>query len=120
MHSAATGDAQTQARRYRAGRNRGDIEMGFDIGGRLTREELAWELVEVFEELPTERINELLAKNVPFDTLRFLSVYADDFGAANQIEGVARKRLPNLLVLGYLLRVLEDRLIDDDDEPSEE
>jgi hypothetical protein len=90
-------------------------QMGFDIGGRLTREELAWELVEVFEELPAERINELLAKNVPFETLRFLSVYADDFGAANAIEGVARKRLPNLLVLGYLLRVLEDRLIDDDD-----
>ena len=90
----------------------------FDIGGRLTREELAWELVEVFEELPTERINEVLAKNVPYETLRFLSVYADDFGAANRIEGVARKRLPNLLVLGYLLRVLEDRLIEDD-EPAE-
>jgi hypothetical protein len=100
-------------------RQRGGIPMGFDIGGRLTREELAWELVEVFEELPTDRINELLAKNVPFDTLRFLSVYADDFGAANEIEGVARKRLPNLLILGYLLRVLEDRLIPDD-EPSEE
>lgn len=94
--------------------------MGFDIGGRLTREELAWELVEVFEELPTERINELLAKNVPFDTLHFLSAYADDFGTANQIEGLARKRLANLLILGYLLRVLEDRLIPDDDESSEE
>ncbi len=89
-------------------------EMRFDIGGRLTREELAWELVEVFEELPVERINELLAKNVPFETLQFLSVYADDFGAANSIEGVARKRLPNLLVLGYLLRLLEERLIDDE------
>ena len=97
----------------------GDTNMGFDIGGRLTREELAWELVEVFEELPTERINELLAKNVPFDTLRFLSVYADDFGTTNGIEGLALKRLPNLLILGYLLRVLEDRLIPDDDEPAE-
>lgn len=90
--------------------------MGFDIGGRLTREELAWELVEVFEELPAERINELLAKNVPFDTLQFLSVYADDFAAANEIQGIARKRLPNLLILGYLLRVLEERLIPDDDD----
>jgi hypothetical protein len=97
----------------------GGTNMGFDIGGRLTREELAWELVEVFEELPTERINELLAKNVPFDTLRFLSIYADDFGDTNGIEGDARKRLPNLLILGYLLRVLEDRLIPDDDEPAE-
>ena len=95
--------------------------MGFDIGGRLTREELAWELVEVFEELPTERINELLAKNVPLETLHFLSAYADDFGDANRIEGTARKRLANLLVLGYLLRVVEDRLLpDDDDDPTEE
>ncbi len=94
--------------------------MGTDIGGRLTREELGWELVEVFEELSNEHINELLAKNVPLETLRFLSVYADDFGAANSIEGVARKRLPNLLLLGYLLRVLEDRLIDDDEEPGVE
>ena len=91
----------------------------FDIGGALTREELAWELVEVFEELPVERLNELLAKNVPFETLEFLNVYADDFGAANHIQGVARKRLPNLMVLGYLLRVLEDRLITDEDDPEE-
>ena len=88
----------------------------FETFGRLTREELAWELVEVFEELPTDRINEMLAKNVPLETLNFLSVYADDFGAANRIEGLARKRLPNLLVLGYLLRVLEERLIQDEDD----
>lgn len=91
----------------------------FDTGDRLSREELAWELVEVFDELPTEKINELLAKNVPFETLEFLSVYAEDFAAANRIEGLARKRLPNLLVLGYLLRVLEDRLITDDDSSAE-
>jgi hypothetical protein len=88
----------------------------FETFGRLTREELAWELVEVFEEMPAERINEMLAKNVPLETLNFLSVYADDFGAANRIEGLARKRLPNLLVLGYLLRVLEERLIQDEDD----
>jgi hypothetical protein len=112
MLSAVLGDE------WNGGRGR-RYHMAIDMGGRLTREELAWELVEVFEELPPERINELLAKNVPFETLRFLSVYADDFGAANGIAGLARKRLPNLLVLGYLLRVLEDRLISDDDEPDE-
>jgi hypothetical protein len=109
------GDERTTAERQ----GKAATTMAIDIGGRLTREELAWELVEVFEELSPERINELLAKNVPFETLRFLSVYADDFGDANGIDGVARKRLPNLLVLGYLLRVLEDRLIPDDDEPAE-
>lgn len=92
----------------------------FDSGNqRLTREEIAWELVEVFDELPAERINELLARNIPLETLEFLAVYADDFGAANRIDGLARKRLPNLLVLGYLLRVLEERLFEEEDDAGE-
>jgi len=82
---------------------------------RLTREELAWELVELFEELEIADINEVLAKNVPLDTLEFFSTYADDFGAARGVESKARQQLPNLMLLGYLLRVLEDRLIPDDE-----
>lgn len=87
----------------------------FDIpSDNLQRSELAWELVELFGELPTEQINEVLAKNVPLDTLEFFASYAEDFGKAERIEGTTLKRLPNLLLLGYLLRVLEDRLIDGD------
>lgn len=86
------------------------------IGGgtRLTREELAWELAEIFDELSVDRVNEMLAKNVPLDTLRFISAYADDFADAHHIHGAARGLLPNLLVLGYLMRVVEDRLLEDD------
>ncbi len=55
-----------------------------DTGPRLTRQELAWELVEVFDELSVERVNELLAKNVPLETLEFFTNYAKDFGEANR------------------------------------
>jgi hypothetical protein len=88
----------------------------FDGGARLTREELAWELVEVFDDLSADSINEMLAKNVPLETLEFIASYAEDFAAANEIEGSTRKRIPNLLLLGYLLRIVEDRLLGDDEE----
>jgi hypothetical protein len=78
------------------------------------RSELAWELVELFGELQTEEINEVLAKNVPIETLEFFNSYAEDFGQAEGIRGNTAKRLPNLLLLGYLLRVLEDRIIESD------
>jgi hypothetical protein len=81
----------------------------------LTSEELGWELVEVFDALKTDEINEMLAKNVPLDTLRFFAGYAEQVGEAESIDVDARKRLPNLLLLGYLLRLLEERLIPDDD-----
>ena len=89
----------------------------FDTSDTLTREELAWELAELFEELKIEDINEVLAKNVPLDTLEFFGAYADDFGGALGLMGNERKRLPNLMLLGYLLRVLEERLIPDEDTP---
>ncbi len=80
----------------------------------LKRSELAWELVELFGDLRIEQINEVLAKNVPLETLEFFASYAEDFGSVEGIEGNSRKRLPNLLLLGYLLRLLEDRLIEGD------
>ena len=85
--------------------------MSLDTSDRLTREELAWELVEVFSELKIEQINEVLAKNVPLETLEFFGAYAGDFADANSVEDATRKQLPNLLLLGYLLRVLEERLL---------
>ncbi len=85
----------------------------FEANDGLTREELAWELVEVFDELEVSQINEVLATNVPLETLKFFAAYAQDFGDSQAIDGDARKRLPNLLLLGYLLRVVEDRLVSD-------
>ena len=89
----------------------------FETSDTLTREELAWELAELFEELKIEDINEVLAKNVPLDTLEFFGAYADDFGGTLGLVGKSRQRLPNLMLLGYLLRVLEERLIPDEEPP---
>jgi hypothetical protein len=77
----------------------------------MTRSELAWELADLFTDLPVEDINEMLAKNVPMETLEFFNTYGDDFGKAEGISGNTRLRLPNLLLLGYILRVLEERLL---------
>lgn len=76
----------------------------------MTFEEMAWEFVEVFENLDTDQINEMLVKNVPLDTIEFVAKYASDFGEAQRIEGRALGSLPNLMLIGYLLRVLEERL----------
>jgi len=90
----------------------------FDGDTGLSGEELGWELVEVFEGLQTEEVNEVLAKNVPLGTLRFFAAYADEVADADAIEGKPRRRLPNLMLLGYLLRVLEERLLPEDDSPA--
>ena len=84
----------------------------------MTRSELAWELADLFTELKVEDINEMLAKNVPYETLEFFNAYGEDFGRSEKIQGDTLQRLPNLLVLGYILRVLEERLLTGD-EPSD-
>ena len=80
----------------------------------MTFEEMAWEFVEVFDDLDVAQINELLAKNVPLETLEFFSQYSADFGEAEGITGDSLQRLPNLMLIGYLLRVLKERLPLDD------
>ena len=76
----------------------------------MTFEEMAWEFVEVFEDLDSDRINEMLAKNVPFDTIDFIAKYAREYGENENLSGRTLDRLPNLMLIGYLLRVLEERL----------
>jgi hypothetical protein len=78
----------------------------------MTHAELAWEFAELFDELSVERVNEVLAKNVPLETLEFFTSYAESFARSEKLEGELAKRLPNLLLVGYLLRVLEDRLLE--------
>lgn len=77
----------------------------------MSPEEIAFEFAEIFDELPPDQINEMLAKNVPFETIKFFSVYADAFAEGAGILSEARGRLPNLMLLGYLIRLLEDRLL---------
>lgn len=82
-----------------------------DRGSRTTAGELAWGLTELFDELSIDSINEMLAKNVPYETLEFVAAYAKEFCEDNAITGDAGRRIPNLLLLGYLLRVVEDRVL---------
>jgi len=77
----------------------------------LTREELAWELVEVLDELTAEELSELVTKNVPREAHDFFTHYAREFCEGLPIDKTIRARLPNLMLLGYLLRVLEERLL---------
>ncbi len=85
----------------------------FDASDGLTRQELAWEFVELFDELQTDQINEVLAKNVPMETLEFFASYGESYAKSEGLVGDTRRRIPNLLLLGYLLRLLEERLLDD-------
>ena len=78
--------------------------------GPLTRLELAQELAEIFDELKIEQLNEVVALNVPLDALEFFAAYAEDFADGTATPLSVRKRLPNLMLLGYLLRLLEERL----------
>jgi len=80
----------------------------------MTFEEMAWEFVEVFDDLDVAQTNELLAKNVPLETLEFFTQYSADFSNSEGIGGNTRERLPNLMLIGYLLRVLKERLPLDD------
>lgn len=80
----------------------------------MTHTELAWEFAELFADLSIDDVNEVLAKNVPVETLEFFASYAESFAKSEQIEGKLAGRLPNLLLVGYLLRVLQERLLDED------
>ena len=77
----------------------------------MTPEEIAFEFAEIFDELPPEQINEMLAKNIPFETIKFFAEYAEGFADGADLQGEARQRLPNLMLFGYLVRLLEDRLL---------
>ena len=77
---------------------------------------MASEFVELWDDLDTAEINTLLAENVSFDLLEFFSAYAARFAdglpedlATEQLRG----QLPNLLIVGYIIRILEERLPDE-------
>ncbi len=80
----------------------------------MTSRELAEEFTEIWDELGTDNINEMLAKNVGFDLLEFFVAYARQFaqgeGGRDLEPAELRGRLPNLLVIGYLIRLLEERV----------
>ena len=77
---------------------------------KMTFNEMAREFAEVFDEMDTDQINEMLALNVPLDTLNFFSEYVQEFVEGMVLPTDLRERLPNLMLMGYLLRTLEERL----------
>jgi uncharacterized protein (UPF0305 family) len=79
----------------------------------MTFEKMASDFVEAFDDLEVEQINEVLRKNIPPEKLVFFNEYANEFGKTANIDDEARKSLANLMIVGYLLRVLEDRLLPD-------
>ena len=74
----------------------------------MTFEELAGCCIETFEGLDLAQMDELLEKNVPVEALQFFFSYTDQL----QSEKVRLDtgRLPELMLLGYLIRALEERL----------
>ncbi len=74
-------------------------------------ERLAWEFADVFDELDHAQINEVLARNVPFETLQFFTEYAEKYSPNGiTLSDETRASLPNLMLIGYLLRLVEDRV----------
>jgi hypothetical protein len=95
--------SRTQRRRGRA-----------DGWVQMTGREIAMEFTEMFDDLDSADINTMLAKNVSMELLEFFASYADQFaedcaGKGLELDDV-RGRLPNLLIIGYIIRVLEERL----------
>ena len=84
----------------------------------MTGRELAVEFTDLWKDLETAQINTMLAKNIPFETIEFFSQYAEAFADGAGISGDARGRLPNLLLFGYLIRVLEERLLPDPEDST--
>lgn len=76
--------------------------------------ELAIEFTNIWEDLDTGQINTMLANNVSMELLEFFSNYAQEFAddclPAGENREELNRRLPNLLIIGYLIRLLEERV----------
>ena len=79
----------------------------------MTGRDLAIEFTDLWADLKPSEINQLLARNVSYDLLEFFSAYAEDFAdelPTGVTVGELRRQLPNLLIIRYIIRVLEERL----------
>ncbi|MEE8313567.1 MAG: hypothetical protein V3R91_04535 [Myxococcota bacterium] len=80
--------------------------------------EIAIEFTEMWKDLGIDEINSMLANNVSMDMLEFFSSYAQEFTndcLSARLDGkldeaLLRKRVPNLLIIGYIIRLLEERI----------
>lgn len=80
----------------------------------LTARDLAIEFTELWQTFEPAQINTMLARNVSIELLEFFASYAEEF-AEEFLSGLPdsdplRSRLPNLLIIGYIIRILEERV----------
>jgi hypothetical protein len=80
----------------------------------LTARDLAVEFTELWPTLDHTQINTMLARNVSVELLEFFASYASEF-AEETLADVPEseeleRRLPNLLIIGYIIRILEERV----------
>jgi len=80
----------------------------------MTGRELAIEFTDLWKDLDPSQISTMLAQNVSLDLLEFFAAYAQEFAdewlAENGKDEELSRRLPNLLIIGYLIRLLEERV----------
>jgi len=79
----------------------------------MTGLELAVEFTDLWGDMKPAEINTMLANNVSYELLEFFSTYTDDFVELlpkDMNPDELKHQLPNLLIIGYIIRVLEERL----------
>jgi hypothetical protein len=81
----------------------------------MNSRELATEFTDLWHTLDTSQINTMLARNVAVDLLEFFDAYADEFAERCLPDDYAsdptlRRLLPNLMIIGYIIRLLEERV----------
>jgi hypothetical protein len=84
----------------------------------MSGREIAIEFTQMWKDLDISEINTMLAKNVSMEMLEFFATYAQE--CANDClpestdepldEELFRRRIPNLLIIGYIIRLLEERI----------
>ena len=80
----------------------------------LTARELAIEFTDLWKTLEVSQINTMLARNVNYDLLEFFASYSseliDEFSRGKLDPELLRSQLPNLMIIGYIIRILEERV----------
>ena len=79
----------------------------------MTGRELAVEFTDLWQDMDSSEINMMLARNVNFDLLEFFSSYTEDFVDTlpeDMDRDELKQQLPNLLIIGYIIRGLEERI----------
>lgn len=74
-------------------------------------DKLAWGFIEAYDELNSEQLNELIEKNVPMEALVFFEDYSEAVRKQTpQPSSRDGDRLPEMMLLGYLIHLLEHRI----------